>query len=113
MEMRQFRSHFGQPHLAWSDFVTCGAPELLDALNPATLGGRALILGYLDDDAHRLQRRNAAFKSLCPFLALCSEPELALTAHGVALLATVSVEKVLGELSRTLASRDHPVQSGA
>src|SRR5262245_66588025 len=113
MQMRQLHSHFRKSHFVWSEFVTCGAPELLEALNPSTLRGRALILGYLDDDAHRLQCRNAAFKSLCPFLALCSEPELALTAHGVALLATVSVEKVLSELSRTLASCDHPVQFGA
>jgi len=92
MQMRQLRSHLGQPHLARSELVTGGAAELLEALSPSTLRGRAMILGYLGDDAHRLQRGNASFKPLRPFLALLGEAELALLADGVAALATVSVE---------------------
>src|SRR5437016_312913 len=113
MQMCQSRSHFGQSHLTWSELVTGGTTELLEALSPSPLRGRALILRHLGDNAHRLQRGNASFKPLCPFLALGREAKLALTADGVALLATVSVEKVLGELALTLASRDHPVQCGA
>src|SRR5437588_4000938 len=113
MQMRQFRSHFGQPHLTRSELVTGGTTKLLEALSPSPLRGRALILRHLGDNAHRLQRRNASFKPLCPFLTLCREAQPALTADGVALLATVSVEKVLGQLMLTLPSRDHPVQCGA
>src|SRR5437879_7626080 len=80
MQMRQFRSHFGQPHLTWSELVTRSTTELLEALSPSPLRGRALILRHLGDNAHRLQRGNASFKPLCPFLALGREAKLALTA---------------------------------
>jgi hypothetical protein len=94
MQMRQLRSHFGQAQLARSYLVTGGAAELLEALSPAALRGRALIRGHLGDDAHRLQRGNASFKPLRPFLALLREAKLAPLADGVAVLAAVSVEKV-------------------
>ena len=113
MEMRQFRSDLSEAYFAWSELVARAAPELLEAISSLTLRSRAPILGYLGDNAHRLQRRNASFKPLCPFLTLGREAEPALTADGVALLATVSVEKVLGQLMLTLPSRDHPVQCGA
>jgi hypothetical protein len=110
MQIRQLRSDFGQTHLAWSELVTGGATELVEALSPLTLRGRAPILGHLGDNAHRLQRGNASFKPLCSFLAFLREAEFALLADGVALLATVSVKKVLGQLSLALAGGDHPVQ---
>src|SRR5881396_3340763 len=113
MQMRQLHSHLSQTHLARSELVTGAAAELFEAFSPLTLRGRALIRRRLGDDAHRLQRGDASFKPLCPLLTLLREAELALLAEGVALLATVSVEKVLGELALTLASRDHPVQCGA
>ena|SRR3974390_2141936 len=113
MQMRQLRSQFGQPHLAWSDLVTCGATELLEPLSPLPLRGRALILGHLGDNAHRLERGNASFKPLCSFLALRRKAEFALAADGVALSATVCIEEILGEFALTLASRDHLVQCGA
>src|SRR5215467_8313361 len=112
MQMRQLRSYFSQTHLAWSELMTCGATELLEALGPSALSGRPLILRYLGDNTHRLQGGNTSFKAVCPFLALGREAELALTTDGVALLATVSVEKVLGEFALTLTGRDHPVQFG-
>src|SRR5580704_4926732 len=112
MQMRQLRSHIRQLHLARSELVTGGAAELLEALSPSTLRGRALILGYLGDDAHRLQRGNASFKSLRPFLALVGEAELALLADGVAILAAMGVEQVLGELFRAFPGGNHPVQPG-
>src|SRR5260370_3511520 len=112
MQMRQFRSHIRQLHLARSELVTGGAAELLEALSPSTLRGRALILGYLGDDAHRLQRGNASFKSLRPFLALVGEAELALLADGVAILATMSIEEALRELSLAFPAAHHPVQQG-
>src|ERR1700693_291387 len=112
MQMRQLRSHFRQLHLARSELVTGDAAELLEALSPSTLRGRALILGHLGDDAHRLQRGNASFKSLRPFLALVGEAELALLADGVAILATMSIEEVLSELSLAFPGGDHPVQHG-
>src|SRR5882757_4375543 len=102
MQMRQLRSHLGQTHFAWSELVTGAAAELLEAFRPLTLLGRALIRGYLRDDAHRLQRGDASFKPLCLFLALRGKAEFALIADGVAPPATVSVEKVLGELALTL-----------
>src|SRR5580704_4076265 len=112
MQMRQLRSHIRQLHLARSELVTGGAAELLEALSPSTLRGRALILGYLGDDAHRLQRGNASFKSLRPFLALVGEAELALLADGVAILAAMGVEQVLGELFRAFADGNRLVQFG-
>src|SRR5262249_61836419 len=110
--MRQLRSRFGQIHLAWRELVTCGATELVEALSPLSLRGRALILGHLGDNTHRLQGGNAPFKASRPFLALGRESELALTANGVALPATVSVEEVLGEFALTLTGRDHAVEFG-
>ena len=112
MQMRQFRSHYSQPHPARSELVTGGAAELLEALSPSTLRGRALILAYLGDDTHRLQRGDASFKSLRPFLALVGEAELALLADSVAILATMSIEEVLRELLLTFPVGDHPVQRG-
>src|SRR5205809_7548432 len=110
MQMRQLRSHIRQLHLARSELVTGGAAELLEALSPSPLRGRALLLGHLGDDAHRLQRGNASFKSLCLFLALRGKAEFAPIADGVAVLATVSVDEVLGELALTLARRARAVQ---
>src|SRR5260370_38341385 len=110
MQMRQFRSHIRQLHLARSELVTGGAAELLEALSPSTLRGRALILGYLGDDTHRLQRGNASLKSLRPFLALLGEPELAIVAYRVAILAAVSVEDVLSQLLIALTGSDHLVE---
>src|SRR5579864_3502711 len=112
MQMRQLRSYLGQPHLARSELVTSGATELFEALSPSTLRGRALILGHVADDAHRLQRGNASFKPLRSFLTFLREAELALLAKGVAVLATVGIEQVLGELSLAFPGCDHPVQFG-
>src|SRR6266571_37029 len=99
MQMRQLRAHLSQTHLARSELVTGTAAELFEAFSPLTLRGGALIRWHLGDDAHRLQRGNASFKPLCLFLALRGKAEFALIADGVALLATVSVEKVLGDLT--------------
>src|SRR5689334_25313122 len=105
--MCQFRSDFGQPHLTRGELVTSGTTQLLEELSPSPLRGRALILRHLGDHAHRLQRRNAPFEPLGPFLTLGGEAESALTAHGVAPVATVSVENVLRKLALTLALRYH------
>src|SRR5258705_12931810 len=110
--MRQLRSYCGQLHLARSDLVTGGAAELFEALSPLTLRGRALILWHLGDEAHRFQRGNAPLKSLCFFLALRSEAEFAIVADSVAVLATVGVKDVLGELFRACSGGDHLVQPG-
>lgn len=55
---------------------------------------------------------NAAFKPLGSFLALLREAELTFRADGVAAVATVSVEKVLGKLSLALPIGDHSIQGG-
>src|SRR6266849_7920323 len=110
MQMRQLRSHFRQPHLTRRELVTRGAAELLETLGSAALRGRALILRYFGDDAHRLQRGNAAFKPLSPFLALLGEPELAIVAYRVAILAAVSFEDVLSQLLIALTGSDHLVE---
>ena len=110
MEMRQPHSHLSQTHLARSELVTGAAAELFEALCPLTLRGRALIRRNLGDDAHRLQRGDASFKPLCPLRTLLREAELALLAEGVAILATVSVKKVLGELALAFSGPDHAVQ---
>src|SRR5260370_14530877 len=112
MQMRQLRSYCGQLHLARSDLVTGGAAELLEELSHLMLCGRGLILWQLGDDAHRFQRGNAPLKSLCFFLALRGEAKLAIETYDVAILATVGVKDVLGELFRACAGGDHPVQLG-
>ena len=110
MQMSQLRSHFSQTHLARSELVTGAAAELFEAFSPLTLRGRALIRRNLGDDAHRLQRGDTSFKPLCPLLTLLREAELALLADGVAILATVSVKKVLGEFALAFPGPDHAVQ---
>src|SRR5215813_8253503 len=113
MKVRQLRSHLSQTHPARNELVAGPASELLEAFNPLTLGGRALNRGHLGDDTHRLQRGNASFKPLCLLFAFCGKAESALIADGMALLASLSVEEVLGEVATTLPRRNHPVQRSA
>src|SRR5438105_4253589 len=110
MQIGQLHSHLGQTHLARSELVTGAAAELFEAFSPSTLRGRALIRWNLGDDAHRLQRGDASFKPLCLLLTLLREAELALLTEGMAILATVSVKKVLGEFTLAFSGGDHPVQ---
>src|SRR5262249_14126931 len=102
-----------QIHLTRSEPMTCGAAELLEAFSSLALRGRALIRGHLGDDAHRFQRGDASLKALCPLFALLGEAELALLADGVAVLATVSVKQILGDLARAFPVVDHAVQCRA
>src|SRR6266545_879587 len=110
--MRQLRPHRGQPDLAVSDLVASGAAELLKALHPLTLRRRALVRGDLRDDRHRFEGRDAPLEPLRPLLALLGEAKLAVLPGGVAILAAVSIEKVRGQLLRTLPRRDHLVERG-
>ena len=110
MQIRQLCPHFGQLCFAWSYLVTGDAAELLEALSPLTLRGRAAIFRHFRDDGHRLQCRNASFESLRPLLTLFREAELAVFSYGVAPVATASIEYILGDLPLTLASGDHSVQ---
>jgi hypothetical protein len=112
MHVREFRPDFRQPHLPRRYFVAERATELFEPGRLFALIGRALIAGYLSDQIHGGEHRDASFEALASLATLLSESKLSVTTRDMAALAAMRIKNVLGDFALALTGGCHPVKCG-